>query len=164
MTSDAPVLLNSQILGRAHHAARALLDRELHRTGTTFHQSLVLNATAGEGGTVRAGRIVELLTSTLKIDEATARDTVSELVTAGLLERQEAAEPLPDQEGEEVEERVALTGAGRAEQSRLAEFAAEFGPRVYGGIPAEDLAVAGRVLTEVIARANAAYAETADRY
>jgi hypothetical protein len=60
--------------------------------------------------------------------------------------------------------RVALTEAGRAVQGRLASVATEFGPRVYGGIPEEDLTVAGRVLTEVIARANAAYEQTADRY
>jgi hypothetical protein len=156
MSSTAPILLNSQIIGRAHYAARALLDRELSRTGITFHQSMALNAAAAQGGTAETDRIVELLTSTLKIDKATARDTVAELLATELLE------PLEPRRGQSA--RVALTGTGRAEQSRLAAVAAEFGPRVYGGIPAEDLAVAGRVLTEVIARANAAYAETADRY
>lgn len=156
MSATTPILLNSQIIGRAHYAARALLDRELRRTGTTFHQSMALNAAAAEGGTAETGRIVEAVTSALKIDEATARDTVSELLATELFESLEA---LPGQEP-----RVGLTDAGRTEQSRLAAVAAEFGPRVYGGIPAEDLAVAGRVLTEVIARADAAYAETADRY
>lgn len=156
MSATTPILLNSQIIGRAHYAARALLDRELRRTGTTFHQSMALNAAAAEGGTAETGRIVEVMTSALKIDEATARDTVSELLATELFESLEA---LPGQEP-----RVGLTDAGRTEQSRLAAVAAEFGPRVYGGIPAEDLAVAGRVLTEVIARADAAYAETADRY
>ncbi|GGT18028.1 hypothetical protein GCM10010271_21340 [Streptomyces kurssanovii] len=156
MSSTTPILLNSQIIGRAHYAARALLDRELSRTGTTFHQSMALNATAAEGGTAETSRIVESLTSTLKIDGATARDTVAELLATELLE---PLEPLPGQGP-----RVALTEAGRAEQSRLAAVATEFGPLVYGGIPEADLAVAGRVLTEVIARANAAYARTADRY
>ena len=156
MSSTAPILLNSQIIGRAHYAARALLDRELSRTGTTFHQSMALNAAAAEGGTAETDRIVELLTSTLKIDGTTARDTVAELLATELFE---PLEPLPGQRP-----RVALTETGRAEQSRLAAVAAEFGPRVYGGIPAEDLAVAGRVLTEVIARANSVYVETADRY
>jgi DNA-binding MarR family transcriptional regulator len=162
MSSTTPILLDSRLVGRAHHAARALLDRELSRTGITFHQSMALNAAAAEGGTVETDRIVELLTSTLKIDRTMARDTVAELLAAELLEpleRLESLEPLP-----EHSPRVTLTETGRAEQTRLAAFAAEFGPRVYGGIPAEDLAVAGRVLTEVIARANAAYAETADRY
>lgn len=156
MSSTEPTLLNSQIIGRAHHAARALLERELRRTGTTFHQSMALNAAAAAGGTAETGRIVEAMTSALKIDETTARDTVSELLATELFEPLEA---LPGQEP-----RIALTDAGRTEQSRLAAFATEFAPRVYGGIPAEDLAVAGRVLTEVIARADAAYAETADRY
>ncbi|MGW7361169.1 MarR family transcriptional regulator [Streptomyces sp. NPDC054802] len=156
MSSTTPILLDSRLIGRAHYAVRALLDRELSRTGTTFHQSMALNAAAAEGGTAETDRIVELLTSTLRIDGTTARDTVAELLATELLE---PLEPLPEQSP-----RVALTGTGRAEQARLAAVAAEFGPRVYGGIPAEDLAVAGRVLTEVIAQANAAYAETADRY
>lgn len=156
MSSTTPILLDSRLIGRAHHAARALLDRELSRTGTTFHQSMALNAVAAEGGTAETDRIVELLTSTLKIDGDVARDTVAELLATELLE---PLEPLREQSP-----RVALTESGRAEQTRLAAFAAEFGPRVYGGIPAEDLAVAGRVLTEVIARADAAYVETADRY
>ncbi|MFJ3100271.1 hypothetical protein [Streptomyces sp. NPDC086835] len=156
MSSTTPILLNSQIIGRAHYAARALLDRELSRTGTTFHQSMALNAAAAEGGTVETGRIVELLTANLKIDGTTARDTVAELLATELFE---PLEPLPGQGP-----RVALTETGRAEQSRLASVATEFGPLVYGGIPEADLAVAGRVLTEVIARANAAYARTADRY
>ncbi|MDQ0842670.1 hypothetical protein [Streptomyces sp. V1I6] len=156
MSSTTPILLNSQIIGRAHYAARALLDRELSRTGTTFHQSMALNATAAEGGTAETSRIVELLTANLKIDGTTARDTVAELLATELFE---PLEPLPGQGP-----RVALTETGRAEQSRLAAVATEFGPLVYGGIPEADLAVAGRVLTEVIARANAAYARTADRY
>ncbi|MGW7284481.1 hypothetical protein ACWGH4_03135 [Streptomyces sp. NPDC054847] len=156
MSSTTPILLNSQLIGRAHYAARALLDRELNRTGTTFHQSMALNATAAEGGFAETSRIVELLTATLKIDGTTAGDTVAELLATELLE---PLEPLPGQGP-----RVALTETGRAEQSRLAAVATEFGPLVYGGIPEADLAVAGRVLTEVIARANAAYERTADRY
>ncbi|MFK4689760.1 hypothetical protein [Streptomyces pristinaespiralis] len=156
MSSTTPILLNSQIIGRAHYAARALLDRELDRTGTTFHQSMALNATAAEGGIAETSRIVELLTSTLKISADTAHATVAELLAAELIK---PLEPLAGQGP-----RVALTEAGRAVQGRLAAVATEFGPRVYGGIPEEDLAVAGRVLTEVIARANAAYEQTADRY
>jgi hypothetical protein len=159
MSSTTPILLNSQLIGRAHYAARALLDRELNRTGTTFHQSMALNATAAEGGSAETSRIVELLTATLKIDGTTAGDTVAELLAIELLEPLEPLEPLPGQGP-----RVALTETGRAEQSRLAAVATEFGPLVYGGIPEADLAVAGRVLTEVIARANAAYERTADRY
>lgn len=55
------------------------------------------------------------------------------------------------------------TTCGGEYSERPAAVATEFGPRVYGGIPEADLAVASRVLTEVIARANAAYEQTADR-
>ncbi|MFF3324334.1 hypothetical protein [Streptomyces sp. NPDC002889] len=150
--STTPVL-NSQIVGQAHYATRALLDRELARTGNTFLQSMALNATASQGGAADVAAVVHRLTSTLKIDEATALATVAELVDAELLES-------PDGDAD----RVALTGPGRTFQARIAALGTELGARVYGDLPAEDLAIAARVLTEVTARANALHAETANAY
>ncbi|MFF3684586.1 hypothetical protein [Streptomyces sp. NPDC002187] len=150
--STAPTL-NSQIVGRAHYATRALLDRELARTGNTFFQSMALNATASEGGTADVDAIVHRLTSTLKIDEATALATVAELTGAGLLE------PAQGEAG-----RVTLTEPGRAFQTRIAALGAELGTRVYGGIPEHERAIAARVLTEITARAETVFAETANGY
>jgi DNA-binding MarR family transcriptional regulator len=152
MMSTTPTL-NSQIVGQAHYATRALLERELARTGNTFLQSMTLNATAAQGGTADLDAIVHRLTSSLKIDETKALATVAELIDAELLERVE---------GEA--NRVALTGPGRTFQARIAALGAEFGARVYGGIPAPELEIAARVLTEVTARADAVFAETADGY
>lgn len=150
--SAAP-LLNSQILGQAHYAARALLERELARTGNTFVHSLALNALASRGGTAARRAIAERMAFTVKIGEGEALKALAELAGSGLVETAASAE----------EDRIQLTEAGRALQSRLAAFAAEVAPRVYGTVPEEDLAVAARVLLQITERANAVFAETADR-
>lgn len=48
-----------------------------------------------------------------------------------------------------------LTDAGRELYETTTQETAEISARLYAGIPAEDLAVAGRVLTLVTERANA---------
>jgi hypothetical protein len=48
-----------------------------------------------------------------------------------------------------------LTEAGRARHAEISADTAELTGRLYGGIEADDLAVAGRVLAEVTARAQA---------
>ncbi|MGO4749592.1 MarR family transcriptional regulator, partial [Streptomyces sp. 2MCAF27] len=51
--------------------------------------------------------------------------------------------------------RVRLTAAGRELHESTSAETAEISARLYAGIPAEDLAVAGRVLALVTERANA---------
>ncbi|TXS55056.1 hypothetical protein [Streptomyces sp. t39] len=154
--STAPAtapLLNSQILGRAHYAARALLDRELARSGHSFLHSIVLGALAAEGGEAGRDTVTEYTVRTVKVPPADARRALTELVDGGYVRA------LGEDSGP-----VGLTREGEALRSRLAAFSAEAAPQVYGDIPAEDLAVAGRVLLQVMERAEALYARTADRY
>ncbi|MFJ5725109.1 hypothetical protein [Streptomyces sp. NPDC093149] len=144
--SAAPTV-NGQIIGQAHYATRAVLERLLAATGTTFHQSVALNATADhDAATERAG-LVDRMTGTLKIDAEVAETVLAELAAAGLMEEVPGDTP-----------RVVLTAAGRARHEANRAGIAEITARLYGDLPAEDLAVAGRVLTEVTARANAALA------
>lgn len=153
--STAPAttpLLNSPLLGRAHYAARALLDRELARSGHTFLHSIVLGAIAAEGGEADREAVTAYTVRTVKVPPADARRALAELVDGGYAEAT----------GEEAGS-VRLTGEGAALRARLGEFSARTAPQVYGDIPAEDLAVAGRVLLQVMERAEALYARTADR-
>ncbi|MEU1346803.1 hypothetical protein [Streptomyces sp. NPDC005795] len=141
MTS-APTV-NGQIIGQAHYATRAVLEGVLGATGTTFHESVALNATADNGGSIERRPLVERMTSTLKIDAATVETALAELIAQGLLE----VEP-------EDPARLTMTAGGsklhRTHRAALAEITA----RLYADLPADDLAAAGRVLTEVTARAN----------
>ncbi|MFD7020875.1 MarR family transcriptional regulator [Streptomyces sp. NPDC059928] len=133
--------LNGQVIGQAHYATRALLERALSRTDTTFNQSVVLNAVAGGVGSVDT--LVSRMTGALKIDEAAARATVAELTEKQLVEA------LP---GDAVQ--VGLTEAGRTLQQQIQTAVREITERLYGGIPAADLESAGRALTLITERAN----------
>ncbi|WP_371497404.1 hypothetical protein OG871_15705 [Kitasatospora sp. NBC_00374] len=136
--------LNGQVIGQAHHATRALLETRLADSGTTFHQSLALNATADRGGAAERDALVARMTSTLKIDAAAALAVLAELTAAGLLAE------LPGDGG-----RLGLTDSGRARQDGIRAAVGELTARLYGDLPAEDLAAAARVLTVVTARADA---------
>ncbi|MFD4552485.1 MarR family transcriptional regulator [Streptomyces sp. NPDC058466] len=143
MTTTPPV--NGQVIGLAHYASRAALESVLARTGTTFHQSVALRAVHDNGGTVERDRLVGRLTGALKIEEAVARETVDEMTALKLL-----VEPTPEQ--------VALTDDSRELFESIRDAGNEIAARLYAGIPAEDLATAGRVLTLVTERANAVLA------
>ncbi|GGV04118.1 hypothetical protein GCM10010495_14740 [Kitasatospora herbaricolor] len=136
--------LNGQVIGLAHYATRALLERELARTGTTFLQSVALNATADGGGSADRGQLVARLTGGLKIDEDSARAALAGLTDTGLLE-EPPAEP----------SRLRLTAAGQERQRRIRDAVGGITARLYGDFTAEELAVAGRVVATVTARADA---------
>lgn len=145
MTTAIPV--NGQIIGMAHYATRAVLERLLATTGTTFHQSVALTATADKGGTIERRQLVERMTGAMKLDVSVVEQTLSELTSAGLLEEQPGDRPL-----------LALTAAGEALERDHRTGVARATAALYADLPAEDLATAGRVLTEVTARANAVLA------
>jgi hypothetical protein len=135
--------LNGQVIGQAEHATRAVLDRLLDRTGGTFHQWVALNLTAASGGVIERDELVRRMTGGLKIDDPAVLATVAELTDAELLEI------LPDGS------RVGLTDAGRARYHQIRGSVDAITSRLYGDLPADDLATAARVLTVVTARANA---------
>ncbi|MEU8675311.1 hypothetical protein [Streptomyces sp. NPDC048560] len=147
--SSTPTV-NGQIIGQAHYATRAVLERLLAESGTTFHQCVALNATAGEGGTTGRTALAARMTDTLKIDRASAEAVLAELTGAGLLE---------EAPGDGT--RLALTESGRERQAGIRSGTAAITERLYTGLPAEELAAAGRVLTALTARANAVLAEAA---
>ncbi|MFD6492729.1 MarR family winged helix-turn-helix transcriptional regulator [Streptomyces sp. NPDC059944] len=145
-STPATLPVNGQVIGLAHYASRAALERILARSGTTFNQSVALRAVSDNGGTVERGRLVGRLTGALKIEEPVARATVEEMTARELL-----AEPSAGQ--------VSLTDAGRELFDSIRTAGNAIAARLYAGIPAEDLAAAGRVLALVTERADAELAE-----
>lgn len=148
MTTTTP-LLNPRVIALAHYAARGVLERVLARHGVTFQQSVTLRVVAVADGPVERGRLVDTVVGSLKIDAAEAHSVVDELIAAKLLAPQEPSE-------------VRITDAGQELYDRTSAETAPITARVYDGIPTEDLAVAGRLLTLIAERADAELAALTD--
>ncbi|MFF3846886.1 MarR family winged helix-turn-helix transcriptional regulator [Streptomyces sp. NPDC002328] len=140
MTTAAPTL-NGRVIGLAHYAGRAVLERVLAGHGVTFAQQIALREAVVAGGPLDRGDLVARVTGALKTDPADVDATIGELVGKGLAS---ADGPL-----------VRATDAGRELIDLVAAETGRFSARIYAGIPAEDLAVAGRVLGLITARADA---------
>jgi DNA-binding MarR family transcriptional regulator len=140
MTTVEPSV-NARVIALAHHAPRALLEGVLTRYGITFHQNVTLRAVAVAGGSIGRDELVRDVTGALKTDGSVVRGVVEELTAAKLLEADAS--------------RLRVTDAGRELYETTSAESAEIAARLYAGIPEEDLAVAGRVLTLITERANA---------
>ncbi|WP_116209531.1 MarR family transcriptional regulator [Streptomyces olivoreticuli] len=139
-STTAPVA-DARALGLAHYAARGVLEHVLARHGVTFQQQVVLRAAITANAPRTPDDLIAQVQGSLKADPADIRATLDELLVRELL----------------ITDGTYLrpTDAGR---ELLAAVGAETAPitaRVWGGIPAEDLAAAGRVLALVTERANA---------
>ncbi|MER6304607.1 MarR family transcriptional regulator [Streptomyces sp. NPDC001657] len=143
MTTTAPTV-NGRVIALAHYAGRALVERVMARHGATFHQSVALRAVVIAGESIGRDELVGEVTGSLKIDESVVRGVIEELTAMKLLEEDPAEAS-----------RLRLTDAGRELCESTAVETAEISARLYAGIPAEELALAGRVLALVTERANA---------
>lgn len=141
---------SAQLLGQTEKAANALLDRLLAEPGLTEPQWVTLSITVmGDGGLDRA-QLIDRVAGALKVSEGEAHARITELAAAQLLD-------VPD----DGRAPVNLTDAGAQLHTRIRAEVTEITQRLWGDVPAEELATAGRVLSTVLARANAELA--ADR-
>ncbi|MGW0615664.1 MarR family transcriptional regulator [Streptomyces sp. NPDC002788] len=141
MTTTAP-LLDPRVIALAHYAARAVLESVLARHGVTFQQCVTLRLAAVADGPVGREQLLDGVTGALKIDTDEVSDVVDGLISARLLATDGASE-------------VRITDAGRELYARTSGETAPITARIYDGIPTEDLAVAGRVLSLITRRADA---------
>jgi DNA-binding MarR family transcriptional regulator len=141
--------LSTQVIGQAEKTLNAILDRQLAGTGLTESQWVTLTLTAASGGTVDRDQLIGRVAGALKVSEAAAQARVTELAAAQLLQP-------PDGEGAPVK----LTDAGQQLHGQIRSAVTQITQRLWGDLPADDLATAGRVLTIVTARANAELAGT----
>ncbi|WP_316782522.1 MarR family transcriptional regulator [Streptomyces sasae] len=137
-------LVDARVIGLAHHAPRALLEGVLARHGITFHQNLTLRLVAVAGESIGRDELVGEITGALKTGESVGRGAIEELTATKLLE----ADPADMS-------RLRVTDAGRELYETISTESTEIAARLYAGIPEEDLAVTGRVLTLITNRANA---------
>jgi hypothetical protein len=126
--------LNGQIIGQAERHTRAVLNRLLADTGTSFEQWVAVNLAATAG----PSDLASSLAAGLRLDPLRAGAVISSLVEDGLLTADGTLTPLGNQRFQEIS-----TGIAGITQ------------RLYGDLPADDLIVAGRILTTITDRARA---------
>jgi DNA-binding MarR family transcriptional regulator len=141
--TDTPTL-NGQDIGQAERATRAVLDALLAETSTSFQSWVTLNVLATSGSVLEQDQLVQRITSGLKVGEPSVRATLDELTAAGLITQ-----------AADAHSGVELTAAGQSLYRRVRSGIDSITERLYGDLPAEDLAIAHRVLAIVTERANA---------
>ncbi|MEU6094179.1 MarR family transcriptional regulator [Streptomyces sp. NPDC047079] len=139
--STTEPVAGARTLALAHYAARGVLEHVLARHGITFQQQVALRAALTTDAPQTPDDLVTQVQDSLKAAPADIRATVDELLAKQLLVADGA--------------HLRLTDAGRALMAAVGAETAPVSARIWGGIPAADLAVAGRVLTLVTERANA---------
>ncbi|PWI13842.1 MarR family transcriptional regulator [Streptomyces sp. Act143] len=142
-TTPAPTpLVDPRVIALAHYAGRALLEKVLARHGVTFQQSVTLRVAAVADGPVERAHLVGSVVDSLKVAANEVHTVVDGLIAAGLLTPHGASQ-------------VRITETGRELYATTSGETAPISARIYEGIPAEDLAAAGRVLTLITERADA---------
>ncbi|MFF1401453.1 MarR family transcriptional regulator [Streptomyces sp. NPDC058287] len=144
MTTTAPTnapVADARALGLAHYAARGVLEHVLARHGSTFQQQVALRAALTADAPLPPDDLVTHVRGSLKADPADIRVILDELLAKKLLDTDGA--------------RLRPTEAGRELLATVGAETAPISARIWGGISAEDLAAAGRVLALVTERANA---------
>ena len=135
---------SAQLLGQTEKAANAILERLLAEPGLTEPQWVILSITVMSGGTLDRQRLIERAAAAAKFSEAQAQARISELADAQLLH-------VPDDELTPVK----LTDVGQQLHTEIRAATSQITRRLWGDLPVEDLEAAGRVLSTVLARANA---------
>lgn len=138
----------TQVIGQTEKALGAILDRQLTGTGLTEPQWVSLNVALAGNGAVDRGQLSGRIAGVLKVSEPEAQARIAELVDARLLDA-------PDGTGSPAR----LTDAGRQLHARIRGAVTEITQRLWGDLPADDLATAGRVLSIALERANAELSE-----
>jgi hypothetical protein len=133
------------LIGQTEKALNAILDRQLAGTGMTEPQWVTLTLTVAGGGSADRGQLIGRVVTALKVRDAEAESLIAELAAAQLLQASDDGDA----------SRVEVTDAGRQLHGRIRAQVGEITERLWGSLPAEDLASAGRVLSTVLGRANA---------
>jgi hypothetical protein len=140
-TSAATPTFGASILGETEKALNAILDRELTGTGLSEHRWITLSLALVTGEPVDRDALAGRVAAGVKVTEAQAQARIAELAAAHLVEIRD-------------DEQVEVTDAGRELHARIRTAIVPITVRLWGDLPAEDLAAAGRVLSTVLERAN----------
>lgn len=135
---------SAQLLGQTEKAANAILLRLLDAPGLTEPQWVTLTIAVTSPENLNRGRLAERVATAAKFSATDVDTDIAALGAAGLLE-------LPS----DGSQPVTVSAHGQDTFASIRAATGELTRRLWGDLPAEDLAAAARVLTAVLARANA---------
>lgn len=139
-----PQTFNAQLLGQTENACNALLELLLTPRGLSEPQWVTLTVTVMSGESVKRGELIDRVAGSLKVARTEAHARLTELSAAQLLCVSD------DEDGP-----VTLTDSGQRLYAEIRAAVTQITRRLWGDLPGEDLTTAGRVLSTVLARANA---------
>ncbi|MEQ4303456.1 hypothetical protein ABNF97_19065 [Plantactinospora sp. B6F1] len=144
MTTTAQVF-GTALIGQTEKALNAILDRQLAGTGVTEPQWVTLTMTVASDRPTDRAELIRRVGGATQFSHAAVAERITELTAAGLLR-------------DNGDGRVQVTDEGQARWTQVRTAIGPITQRLWGDLPAEDLATAGRVLGVVLDRANAALA------
>jgi len=135
--------ISTRVIGQAEKTLNAILGRQLAGTGLTEPQWVILTLAVTSGGSADRDQFTRMVADALKISEADAQARIADMVTAQRLEITGAGSA------------VTVTAVAQQLHSQIRATITGITQRLWGDLPADDLATAGRVLAIITERANA---------
>jgi len=139
MSTDAA--FTPRLIGETEKTLNAILDRRLTEADLTEQHWITLTLAVVSGGSIDRGELVRQVSNGAKFREDDVQARVSELIARQLL-------------GDSSSPVVTLTDAGKELHGRIRSANVELTERLWGDLPAGDLATTARVLTIVHERAE----------
>jgi DNA-binding MarR family transcriptional regulator len=130
-----------RLLGETEKTLNAILDKRLTEAGLTEQHWITLTLAVVSGGTIERDELVKKVSAGAKFSEDDVRARISELIDMRLL-------------GDSGSSEVTVTDAGKELHASIRGANNELTERLWGDLPAEELATTARVLTAVLERAN----------
>ena len=139
---SATPTFSPRLIGETEKTLNAILDRHLAGSGLTEQHWITLTFAIVSGGSIDRGELVRQVVRGAKFSEQDVRARVSELVGRQLLDDSASSE-------------VTVTDAGAQLHAQIRAATTELTERLWGDLPADELATTARVLGIVLERANA---------
>jgi hypothetical protein len=140
MTTSTPNLpFGAQLIGRTEKSLGAVLDRVLIDSGLTEAEYVALRVCSDQAGSQRTDIEVQL-SAVFRQGHGHAEHLLDRLTSNGIIEVDESGS-------------LRLSGAGIVLRDGIARQTSAITERLWGDLPAADLAVAARILSTVLERA-----------